>query len=415
MTFLWNTVLKDLRRHRRNPTEFLLWIGIPLLIGALIIMAAGGKGGPEPLAHLLVTDEDQSFLSGFLVGGLSQDALGDVIRAETVTQQEGRTRMAKGQASALLIIPAGFGQAVLREQPVTLQLLTNPAQRVLPGIIEESLGMLSEGVFYLQRLIGDDLRAFADGPPAGRNTFSDPLIAGFSVRINHIIDRISSYLDPLVIQLETIETAEAETDFGFSEFALYFMPGILFMGLLFMSQGLGDDLWKERDQRTLRRVVVSPQRVTAFLAGKLIAGACLMCVVCLAGLCAGYLYFGLNALSFPLALAWATFSGVMFLLLLLQIQLWAASQRAGNIITLTVIFPLMMVGGSFFPFSAMPDWMATVGRHTPNGWALQQLQDILLLRIDLLVIARGFLVLLAVIALLFLLSARRLQRGFAQG
>jgi ABC-type multidrug transport system permease subunit len=417
MAFLWTTAVKDLRRQRRNPLEILLWIGIPLLIGSLIIMASGGKSGVEPQAHLLVVDQDKSFLSQFLIGSLSQDAMGDLIRAESVAEEEGRSRLGKGKASALLIIPAGFGDAVLREEPTTLQLLTNPSQDILPQIVQESLSILTDATFYLQRLVGDDLRTIANGPPQGLNRFADAFISAFSVKINHIADRATRYLDPVAIKLETVKvepTADKSTTSGQSSYSLHFLPGILLMGLLFMAQGIGDDLWKERDQRTLRRVVVSPQKVTSFLAGKLLASTAMMLAVCVIGLSAGYLYFGLSPLSLPLAVTWSTCAGLMLLLLLMQIQVRAASQRAGNIITMMLIFPLMMLGGSFFPFEVMPTWMATIGRLTPNGWAVQQLRDILVLNIDVAALMVRFTAMLALITVLFLLGAQRLRSGFAQ-
>ena len=67
LRFAWITAIKDWRRHRRDPLGLLMWIGIPLLVGSLLIMMSGGKGGPEPKAHLLVADEDDSFLSGLLL------------------------------------------------------------------------------------------------------------------------------------------------------------------------------------------------------------------------------------------------------------------------------------------------------------------------------------------------------------
>jgi len=36
-----------------------------------------------------------------------------------------------------------------------------------------------------------------------------------------------------------------------------------------------------------------------------------------------------------------------------------------------------MLGGSFFPFDMMPKGFAQVGRLTPNGWSVIQLQNIL--------------------------------------
>jgi ABC-type multidrug transport system permease subunit len=64
---------------------------------------------------------------------------------------------------------------------------------------------------------------------------------------------------------------------------------------------------------------------------------------------------------------------VLFMLL----QLLATSQKAGGLLSTLVLFPLMMIGGSFFPFEAMPGWLAAVGRRLPNGWALEQFRQIL--------------------------------------
>ena len=416
MRFVWDTAVKDWRRYRRDPTAFLMWIGIPLIIGSLIMMVSGGRSGPKPQAHVLVVDEDDSFVSGVLVGALSQDAMGGLINAESVEREDGEKRIRKGKATALLIIPPGFGNAVLKEQPTTLELLTNPSERILPGIVEESLTILVDALFYVHRLIGEDLKTFAEGPPKGANTFSDPRIGEFSVKVNRLADRLATYLSPPLIKVESPapEIAEEEKEDEVS-YALVFLPGILFMSLLFMAQGLSADLWVERNKKTLRRVVVSPQNVLFFLSGKLLSGLGMMFVVCLITLPIGFWYFGLSPKIFPLAVVWTVFSGGVLTVMLMLIQLHASNQRAAGVLSMAIIFPLMMVGGSFFPFEAMPPAMAAVGRLTPNGWALDQLKAILLGRMELGTLARVFAGLLAAGAVLFLWSARRLRSGFAQG
>ena len=71
-----------------------------------------------------------------------------------------------------------------------------------------------------------------------------------------------------------------------------------------------------------------------------------------------------------------------------------------------------MLGGTFFPFEAMPKQMAAIGRWTPNGWLLLQFKAILdgsmgagRLAVDLAAVA-----LLG--ALVFLVVARRLRVKF---
>ncbi len=82
---------------------------------------------------------------------------------------------------------------------------------------------------------------------------------------------------------------------------------------------------------------------------------------------------------------------------------------------MALMFPLMMVGGSFFPFEAMPAGMAFVGRMTPNGWALEQLKRILLGKVEITSLAISFFGLVVIGTVLFVLSVRRIKTVFAQG
>ncbi len=465
------TALRDVRRHLRDPVGFLFWLGIPLVVGGLLVMVSGGREGPRPQAHLLVADRDDSFLSGLLVGALSQEAAGGVIRAERVELAEGRERLEDGEATALLLIPDGFGHAVLREEPDTLRLWVNPSQRILPGMVEESLRIVVDGVFYAHRIVGRELREMAEGPPEGLgDAAEDAWVANLSIRFRHVGDRLEDLLNPLPLRFETVTAAEWETataaatrlaagpgtagggsdstgagpaaagpaaaplagtplpaavdsaaaaaepsaeSSAETPMALFFLPGILMMALLFMAQGLSDDLWRERRQRTLRRFLVTPNGAATLLVGKVLAGAAFMGVVALLALAAGFLYFRLPASLLPLAWAWTLLTGLMLMAGMFLLQMHASSQRAGGILTMLVTFPLLMLGGSFFPFSVMPPWMHAVGRWTPNGWALLRLQDLLVEgpHARLAPAAGG---LLAVTVLLLAASTRRLGGGFGR-
>ncbi|MEJ2152203.1 MAG: ABC transporter permease, partial [Gemmatimonadota bacterium] len=269
MRFLLATAIKDLIRRRRDPLALLLWAGIPLAIGGLIFLAFGGDDA-GPSGRLLVVDQDNTVLSELLSSIYRQGSLAEIIEVEEVVLEAGRERIDAGEASGLLIIPEGFGTAVLNSEPFEISLVRNPAQRIVPGIIEESLSLVVESTFYLQRLFDEPLDVIAATRPVGANMVPDSTVASISVAFNQIVDRTRPYLFPPVIQLET-KTAD-ENDAGF-DFARLFFPSMLFMALLFMAQGLSEDIWRERSQGTLRRIIVTPQRVATFLAGKLLAGA----------------------------------------------------------------------------------------------------------------------------------------------
>jgi len=67
-----------------------------------------------------------------------------------------------------------------------------------------------------------------------------------------------------------------------------------------------------------------------------------------------------------------------------------------------------MLGGSFFPFEAMPGGLARVGRLTPNGWALTVFKQILDGSVDTVALAASAAGAAGVMLALFLLVRRRL-------
>lgn len=417
MSFALATAKKDVQRKLRDPFAILLWLGIPIVIGAMLKFAFGGSNGASPQASILVVDEDDSFLSDFLLSALSADRGPTMpFTAESVDgRDEGRARIDDGDASALLIIPAGFSDALLLEEPCTLELVTNPAQRILPGMVEEALTMLVDASFYLHRVFGEPMRAIVQEPPPDRDTLDSAEVARISVQINDIMERALALLTPPVIKLVAEETAgEAEDDAAGLDFATLFFPSMLFMTLFFLAQGMSEDLWVERDAGTLRRALTTPNHAAAFVLGKVLAALIFVAGVTAGGVLLAQLAFGVALNNVALAITWATLAGAMLVLFLFLLQLFATSQRAGNLLTTLVTMPLLMLGGSFFPFEAMPSGMASIGRMTPNGWALEQLKSILSDTIEPSGLATAFAGVLAICVVLFLLTSRRIAGAFVR-
>jgi ABC-type multidrug transport system permease subunit len=410
---LWNAIRKDLARHRRQPLEFLIWLGIPLMIGFLFtVLFSGGSGdSPGPVTKVLVVDEDASFVSGLLLRALSEENSRGFIDAEQVEREEGRARIDDGEATALLIIPEGFSEAVLQEKPLALPLITNPAQRILPRIVEEGLRIVVDGHFYLHRLIGEDLRRFAAMDSMPTNTE----IAAFSVKMGHLFERLGGSFDPLLLQVvnepvpaEEVEAVESPS-IGF-----LMMPSVLFMAILFMASGLSGEIWEEDRLTTLRRILVTPGGAPPFLLGKLLTAMILFLAVGGGSLLLGLSTLDLAAARLPAALLWIAPSGAALTAMFTFLQLLFRSQRAANIVVMTLIFPLMMLGGSFFPTEIMPGWMAKLSLRTPNGWAMAHLKSILLGNETSGELIAGLLILLLAIFLFTVLGAWRLRARFAR-
>lgn len=406
------SLVKDLRRRLADPLALVLWFGIPLLVAGLLGLVS--SGGPGARGRLLLADADEGLVGLVIAGAVREQPLAAFFALERVTEAEGRADVAAGRASALVVVPRGATDAILDGRPVTLSLVTNPSQRILPAIVQQGLEMLVEAAFYLQRLGGDVLALARDGRRRG-GAPDDESVARASVNLNQRLRQLERVLFPPVLALQP------EPDPGGSgpaaaasafEIGRLLLPGVLFMALLFVAQGTSDDIWDEQRQGTLRRAMSAPGSVLAFLAAKLASGAAIAAGASLVALLAGVALFGVPPLRAAAAWPWCVFGGTVLLCLFQVPQLLAATRQGAGLLSNLIVFPLMMIGGSFFPFEMMPAWMARIGRWTPNGQAVARLRELLAGTADPATLAVAAAAMGGAAALALVAAARLVRRRF---
>jgi ABC-type multidrug transport system permease subunit len=403
-----NGLKKDLLRRLADPTSLLLWLGIPLVLGSLMSLAFQQDSGSGPKALLLLADLDRSKISEMLAAPAGGP---DVpVEIERVALEEGRARIEKGEATALVVLPKGFGDSILLNQPCTIEIVTNPAQTILPGIVIGMMETLTEAHFYAHRVLGDEIQMIAKGPEGG-GFFKSLQVASLSIGINDKLQSLESVLFPPIVELAAEKAAIRATPRR--GVGLLLLPGILVMSLLFIAQGLADDLWVEKNAGTLRRMLTSPVSLTRILGQKVLGALVLMAGVSAIALALSSFAFGVSPSVLPLALAWCALTGMCLFTLMTYLVTLATTQRTSALVTNLAVFPMMMLGGSMFPFTSMPSTMASIGKMTPNGLGVQGLDLILQGEIwngHLLTEAAGLLLL----TLLFTaMTARRIRNGFA--
>lgn len=387
------TALRDLKRRARDPWALVSWLAVPFFIGLVITLLTGGSEGPKPKAKLLVADLDDSFVSRMLLGAFGQDRMKEIVDAETVSLEDGQERIDAGEASGFLIIPEGFGRAVLYEEPTRLELITNPSQSILPKILTELTNLLAEADFYAHRLLGPELRLLTEMIDIEKNEDGDDgddgddtlgllaeaRTADLAVRVRRKMEAASTLLDPVVLELEEVEPEnESEDDEPQPGFALLLLPGLVLMAMVFTADGLAADLWTEREQGTLDRIRSSTHGLAGLLPGKALAAGGVLLLIASAISVPAFAYHGLGWQLLPFGLLWLVAAGLFFYFLFALVQMSVADRRSGTIATQLLIFPLLMVGGSFFPLEALPAGIARIGALTPNGWMGEQLKAHLL-------------------------------------
>jgi ABC-2 type transport system permease protein len=405
MRFVLISALKDFRRMRRDPLALATWIGGPLLI-ALLLVAFFGREQPKPQGLVMIADQDKTLLSAIVIHAYTQDKLGEIFTVQQVPLDAGRRRISSGDGSALVIIPKGFSEAVLGNRTAKMQLITNPSQSILPGMVESVTSILVEGAWRLQQLAGDEIKQLS-----GKDEPSDDAIAASSIRFRRLGEAVRKYTDPPIIRVavEVVEPNPGRRQISTS--ALMF-TSMTFMAVLFLAAGMAGDIWKEKASGTLRHVAVTPGSLAGFVGGRVLSLWVVFAIVGIVSLLAGKLLIHAEIHNSVFSVLWIATSGGAIYLLFLLLHTLFQNPRGATMLSSLLMMALGMLGGAFFPFELMPDSLARIGRYLPNGWAILQFKDILAGQTVLTGLLIDFSAALAFTTILFVVAVRRLRWKF---
>ena len=365
MRFAWISARKDFGLLRRDPVSLAAWLGIPVILGLLMSLVFDG-GDARLRGRLLVADEDQTLASALLTEAFGRDPLAKIVALEKISREEGKMRIDRGEASAFLIIPKGLRTAYLRNEPIHLLLFTNPAEHIVPRIIQETMATAVDTGYYLQKLSGERLRSWSTGDA--------PNAASISLARSLLRLELGTYLDRPLIRVDTTVVQDKK---NLKNIVALFFPGLIFLALIFVANTLASQIWREQATGTFRRLRTTAAPRAAFLGGKVLFVVLIFLCIAAVGLAVLRLLAHIPVANPPVAALWVVLSGISLFLLLLLLVLQASGERSANLTGNLAIIPLALIGGCYFPFEIMPGWMSAIGRWTPNGWEVIQFRAIL--------------------------------------
>jgi ABC-2 type transport system permease protein len=404
---------RDLLRYWRNPVRTALLFALPLVMAAVFAVVFGGGAEEQISITVLFHDEDESLLSTLLgsAGGSPEMANLDI----RPVGEEGYDMMERGEASALVHLPAGFTADYLAGNPTAIGLVTNPAERFLPKIVSEGVGLLAVGLSEASIVFRPELQQIAtftgnEGVP------TDGAVATLAMGFNSKLGAAENVLFPPVVTLETV-TLTAEDDGaaadGLSIFS-YFLPGFSILGILFLAQSATRDILRDREAGLLRHLLSAPVTAAEYLVGK-----------CLSVFVVTALGFGLLVLIGTVAgVNWGPPMAVAALVLasalavgglLLLIMSFVNSERQGDSLTTIVIIVSSLVGGAFIPVSQMPEFLRPLSASTLVYWATEGFNALILEGLGLSAIVPNLAVLSAFGLVCMTAGALVLRRKISRG
>ena len=362
----------DVRRHLRSPLAILIYMAIPMVMTGLIgiIFAPRAEEAQLPPIQVLLVDHDKALASKLVLGTFDVDQMKKMFRVTVTDEADGRDKMKRGRASAMVVIPEGFTLDLLDAKTTTLTVVKNPAEQFLPDVVEEfvtTLAVTLSGAVQAFAAEVRGVRAMLEGP---LDTFPWETLGPELGKAQKKMVAARAYLDPLLIRLRAEETraAGARTRFTRTDLFSIMLPGMAVMFLLFIVQTLMRDIISEREDGKLRRMMTTPLRPLELVGARLLGGWVMGLAVLLVMVAFGTLIFRAH---------WGPFG--YFLLLGAAASFWTAAffgcfhafvrnRNQAGALGAPIILAFSLFGGSMMNPEAMPKAFLAVGVATPNRW-----------------------------------------------
>lgn len=396
MTEIWALAVKDLRLLVRDKAGLFFTFFFPVLYAIFFgtIFGGGGDDGGGTATPIIVVDLDGSEASRGFAASLDADPMLAVTPMDDRAAAQEAVR--KGDKSAFVVIPEGFGSASLfRGEPMKLLVGVDPSRQAEGGLIQ---GLITAKAYErlqdsfmnadsARQMTRDAMDSLAEADDL--NPIQKGILGAFLGSLETFLEQApdagmigggvgdgdgeggggdaSGGFNP--IEIETVELLADESGAGPNAYAISFPQGIIW-GIMGCASGFGISLVTERNRGTLTRLRTAPLGNGRVLLGKGLA--CFLTTVGVAALllAIAMLGFGVRPGSFPLLIA-AVFSiAVCFVGVMMMLSTVGKTDAAAAGIGWAVMLVFAMFGGAMIPLFLMQGWMVTLSHASPVKWSI---------------------------------------------
>jgi len=338
-----------MRRTLGNRRGFLAIVLIPILVISGIVGLFGKATGEEvPIA---VLNEDGGWLSEQVTASIRLNEVYDVQEQPRGSSglEQLKDEVYDGKWGALIYIPPGFTEKMLKREDTTVQLFRKN-ERQWNASLALSLSETTD------RLAGSVELAWAsDVRPQERERL-----------VRTLLERQQT--EGLAVERESLVHAYSN--------AYVLVIGLILMFVMMMTNQSIQGVLEDRTNRTMARMYTAPVRAWEIALGNFL-GCFLLGTLQLVLILTITRY----AIGFDLGVPFGVLVAVMECFLLAAVGLSAAvaalvknGALLANMNNLIVI-PTCMLGGCFWPVSMMPDFMQKLSNFTPQRWAIMAIEQ----------------------------------------
>lgn len=370
----------------RDRGELVSIVFLPLLLTYVFGVAFGSSGSERPIAVLWL-EADTSVYATQIRTLIDDEASVEIVE---VTRAEADKKLADGDASIVVRVPEGFGTAIDGGKNAAVEVEQAPDSNRAMAALEVVQGAVARVSADVQAA-----RITADVWPGGevpdiRPQGIVPDLSGFipvawaplgdPPPFDELYDLADGFWEPeppIGVAGTKVTSSEVRGDNVLAASNIHYSVGFTVMFVMFMAFGSAGGILEEREQGTLRRLLVTPSTRAHILGGKVLG-------VIGTSTIEATILVGLGALAF--AVPWGR--DPLALLLVLGAYILASAGLAVFITAivrtrsqLSAIGPiastgLAMIGGCYWPIEMTPTFMQNVAKFTPTGWAMSGLLDV---------------------------------------
>jgi len=368
MRKIWQIALKDLKLIVRDPMALVFYLLAPFLLTLGMAAITGAFSSDDPgLSNipLVITNADKGQLGDGLVNVFQSDELEPLI-APVIEEsfETSRKLVDERQAVAALLIPEGFTASIIPQTGLPAPTDVIQLQLYTDGESIHSIGVV--------RVIIETFLNEVESTQVTLSTVLTKLLSAGLITPDEVPGLTGGFSTESETNLGyTIESNDKTFDQKNASYLAMIAPGMALMFLMWNVTAGSVSFLIERREYTLQRNLVSPTRGYQIILGKslglFLRGFTQVRILVLTST----LLFGLtwgSWLEVILLIAFATYGALgwgMFLTSFLKTP--SQVSNAGTAIGL--LFGLL--GGGFLPIVAMPTWMQTVAKVSPNGLGSQ--------------------------------------------
>lgn len=378
----WYVAKNDLKIIIRDIPGLIFLFVTPILVITIASFALSGLfNKSQNIFTIPIVVKDDGYQARIFLNELEKI---DAISLEKYYEEDGRryamtTKMANQlipKRKAAIIIPEDFSDNFSAGKETKIIVLKDPADRVVPSVIRDIVTKVISQ-FNSKRLGVDvasaTLEAFNNEELIKRQINIDyrPYIAYAGKLTDELID------DP-VIDVEDKAAVEDSSVHKATPFESN-VPGYAVMFILFGTTFAAGTLLAEKEDGTLKRLVVAPISKMSILGGKLMSNFLQALAQALILFSIGHWIFGMwlgRDIIALVLLIFATAFAATGLGILLAAFCKTKSQVRG--IAVMVVLVNSALGGSWWPLYIVPETMQKIGHITLTAWAMDGFNNLLI-------------------------------------